>query len=272
MPYICTFEGCVNGLEIFPTRAKWADHEFDNHRIERLWYCPECAEQWDSEARWTKHFEECHHQVFVGKHYETVRKRACSLRVKPAENERCPLCLVVPGKSRRNFVKHVGRHMEEIALMALPRDLEEDDEFSSEMSDLSLQPKQNQSQNQDQALMALPQDEEDNEFSSDLPDLSLHQKQNQSENQDQFPWFKPRTPLASPLASNTSFKRHKCSECEMTFALHSNLNRHLKEQHRSKATSYPYSFCIKTFTRKSYQLHHENICPMREPRENDPKE
>jgi hypothetical protein len=38
------------------------------------------------------------------------------------ELESCPLCLEVPGKSQRYFATHVGKHMEAIALAALPRD------------------------------------------------------------------------------------------------------------------------------------------------------
>ena len=50
---------------------------------------------------------------------------ACDVRAKPAELEACPLCHFVLGKPRREFTKQVGRHMEEIALMALPRDVDE---------------------------------------------------------------------------------------------------------------------------------------------------
>ena len=50
---------------------------------------------------------------------------------KRAEEEECPLCRVVLGNPRRAFVKHVSRHMEDIALMALPRNADEDSETSS---------------------------------------------------------------------------------------------------------------------------------------------
>ena len=52
-----------------------------------------------------------------------------------AETEECPLCRIVLGKPRRTFVKHVARHMEEIALMALPRNTEEDSDGSSDSTD-----------------------------------------------------------------------------------------------------------------------------------------
>lgn len=41
---------------------------------------------------------------------------------RPVENEECPFCRAFLNKPRRAFIKHVGSHMEEIALMALPRD------------------------------------------------------------------------------------------------------------------------------------------------------
>ncbi len=59
---------------------------------------------------------------------------AYATRARPAEDEKCPFCQVVLGKSRRAFVKHVGRHMEEIALTALPRD-NDDKESDSHSAD-----------------------------------------------------------------------------------------------------------------------------------------
>lgn len=51
------------------------------------------------------------------------------------EDAECPLCRTVVGKPRRAFVKHVARHMEEIALMALPRNIEDDSEEGSVSTD-----------------------------------------------------------------------------------------------------------------------------------------
>ena len=50
---------------------------------------------------------------------------------RPIEVEECPLCRSVLGKPRREFVKHVGRHMEQIALMALPREATDDSDTES---------------------------------------------------------------------------------------------------------------------------------------------
>ena len=130
-PYICTFANCEKELAQFPTRAAWADHEFTEHRIVRSWSCPECTKQCDSELGWIQHLEKCHQQTFLGPKYQVAQKMAYTTRAKPAEGEECPLCQVVLGKPRREFAKHVGQHMEEIALMALPRDNDEDSEAHS---------------------------------------------------------------------------------------------------------------------------------------------
>lgn len=57
----------------------------------------------------------------------------------PIEQQQCPLCLICPGKSQRNFVGHVGRHLEGIALAVLPR---EDSSGSDSESNESVQGEQ----------------------------------------------------------------------------------------------------------------------------------
>lgn len=130
-PYICTFANCEKELAQFPTRAAWADHEFTEHRIIRSWSCLECDKQCDSEIEWIQHLEKRHQRTFLGPKHQVAKNMAYKARAKPIEDEPCPLCQVVPGKSRREFVKHVGQHMEEIALMALPRDDCEESEADS---------------------------------------------------------------------------------------------------------------------------------------------
>ena len=49
----------------------------------------------------------------------------------PVDSRECPLCKIKPGRSRRNFVTHVGRHMESIALAVLPHDPGDDSDGES---------------------------------------------------------------------------------------------------------------------------------------------
>ena len=48
-------------------------------------------------------------------------------------DQRCPLCLVPADMSRRAFTTHVSKHMEQIALAALPRNVEPDSETESDV-------------------------------------------------------------------------------------------------------------------------------------------
>lgn len=130
-PYICTFANCSMELAQFPTRAAWADHEFSEHRVIRWWDCFECTKRCYSETEWKEHTEYGHQRIFIGAKYHVAEKMALKTRVKAAETEKCPLCQVTLGKSRREFVKHVGRHMEEIALVALPREIDEESDANS---------------------------------------------------------------------------------------------------------------------------------------------
>ena len=134
-PYICTFSDCKDELAQFTTRAEWADHEFSEHRIDQAWNCPECSEKFACASVWEQHLQEMHQRVFTGPQLHVARATAYETHPRLAKAEECPLCRVVVGKPRRAFVKHIGRHMEEIALMALPRNTEEDSSESSISTD-----------------------------------------------------------------------------------------------------------------------------------------
>ena len=60
--------------------------------------------------------------------WQTTMDWALDKQENLAEHEQCPLCCSMPGGSRRVFVNHVARHMEQIALLALPRATEESDD------------------------------------------------------------------------------------------------------------------------------------------------
>jgi len=124
-PYMCTFANCEDKLAQFPTRSAWADHEFTEHRTAPQWSCPECPNVALNFEGWEDHLQQGHQRVFTMSEWQVacmaVRKQSTLV-----ENPECPLCRTMVEKSRRDFVKHVGRHMEEIALMALPRNAEDE--------------------------------------------------------------------------------------------------------------------------------------------------
>ena len=129
-PYICTFSDCKDALKTFPTRAMWETHEFDQHRFDTSLCCSVCRCDVPTEDR------EAHVQAAHGLH---LKEKPLAISLGLHEQRRpheaallsCPLCLSVPGKSRRDFVTHVGKHMESIALTALPRANDSDSESDS---------------------------------------------------------------------------------------------------------------------------------------------
>lgn len=76
-----------------------------------------------------------HELVFTGPQLRVARYTAYQMHPRPIETEECPLCRIVLGKPHRAFVTHIARHLEEIALMALPRSTEEDSDESSISTD-----------------------------------------------------------------------------------------------------------------------------------------
>ncbi|MCJ1402972.1 hypothetical protein MMC11_006194 [Xylographa trunciseda] len=136
-PYICTFESCSKDLTTFPTRNLWASHEFEEHRVTRSWKCPECAYTDSAAQKLEEHLRRCHGEAVTLAQLPFIIAAAETKTPQAIEGQACPLCKAIPGKSRRNFVKHVGRHMESVALAVLPRDAAEDSEQSSDRSIVS---------------------------------------------------------------------------------------------------------------------------------------
>ena len=71
---------------------------------------------------WHRHLVNVHKVVSKDPGYPLDSHFFEVLEAAPVESMVCPLCLKIPGKSRRDFATHVGKHMEDIALAALPRD------------------------------------------------------------------------------------------------------------------------------------------------------
>jgi len=130
-PYICTFEPCEKKLVKFPTRKMWAEHEFTEHRVLRSWCCPECSESFSAAHGLDVHLKFHHSEAFTPAQLPMVLSAAETRCNMPIKTQECPLCKAVPGTSQRNFVKHVGRHLEAIALATLPRETDDDSEQGS---------------------------------------------------------------------------------------------------------------------------------------------
>lgn len=137
-PYICTFSTCADALVQFRTRKVWADHEFDVHRIRRTWACPDCAVESSSPGTWDEHLRQEHGIIFSGPQHSIALASAQRIMPNPIDEQKCPICKIIPGMTQRAFSTHVGGHMEQIALAVLPRETDDDDEESSVATDLPI--------------------------------------------------------------------------------------------------------------------------------------
>ena len=111
-PYVCTFFDCPKGDELYGSQHEWFDHEVQLHR--REWYCDVCSESFSQQTPFHHHLEARHPDIPKA-HFDAVISR-CERAI--LSGIQCPLCGI-----KLNFQtleKHLGLHLQEIALFALP--------------------------------------------------------------------------------------------------------------------------------------------------------
>lgn len=134
MPYSCTFENCSNPNERYGTRRKWYQHELNEHR--RVWLCKleQCVSvRFGTQEALREHLLTAHvdFRDFDAHSFEFVL-RSCEEALPLDALQECSICLrEFPSQRLR---KHLGKHMEQLALWILPRD-DNSDNTSSENSD-----------------------------------------------------------------------------------------------------------------------------------------
>jgi hypothetical protein len=86
---------------------------------------------------WRAHLNGLHSIEFADAQFQHAANVAEEVSPYLIHYQECPLCLCTLGNSRREFVTHVGKHMESIALAALRRGSDSDSEASSVATDAS---------------------------------------------------------------------------------------------------------------------------------------
>ncbi|TVY73511.1 E3 ubiquitin-protein ligase RSP5 [Lachnellula suecica] len=142
-PYVCTYEKC--DLKLFPDHNTWFSHELKEHRKE--WSCYLCSHSaFTSPNSYKIHLKNHHPQSFVEDQIPALLEMSQRpvVRISPAD---CPFCddwekrirdinkhipssetlVVTPSQ----FKHHVGAHMEQLALFAIPRGYTEEGEADS---------------------------------------------------------------------------------------------------------------------------------------------
>ena len=142
-PYVCTWEEC--DMKLFPDRYTWFTHELQNHLVE--WnYCFCSHVPYQTRDKFDKHVRKSHANKFTDDQLPALVK-ACQKPVDKLPATACPFCDDWEARLRelnqhlsadeilvvtpQQFRHHVGSHMEQLALFAIPRGYKEDGDADS---------------------------------------------------------------------------------------------------------------------------------------------
>lgn len=133
-PYICTYKDCKLDRTTFPSRELWERHEWQQHRSRQASQCQTCNTTFDLAQDYLTHMERQHHgtQPTDAAHREVLLLAGVVSVVEDVRNQLCHICTRTGFETKRGFDSHVARHMEELALIAIPRDVDSDNENANE--------------------------------------------------------------------------------------------------------------------------------------------
>src|SRR5277367_4278797 len=131
-PYICTFPDCPDLLTTYPTRKLWAEHESATHRSHQQYECHDCSRTFSEESEFIDHIND-DHQYKELNHTQLLATISAAKKsvLNPLSDQACPLCYKTSWTLQRDFVTHLGRHLEGIALSSLPRDASSESDSNS---------------------------------------------------------------------------------------------------------------------------------------------
>nr|OQO26600.1 hypothetical protein B0A51_08281 [Rachicladosporium sp. CCFEE 5018] len=149
--YLCTFEDCTAGL--FEDRDAWWQHEMNAHR--RQWSCQSCQGKiFDTAAGLQKHLRVAHDAAALPDDLLVQIAAASSTPVLEVAVSDCPLCedldsiirqeaakmqMSIPDHHQvkvplKRFQQHLGYHLEQLALFAVPPQIDGNIESGSRHS------------------------------------------------------------------------------------------------------------------------------------------
>ncbi|KAL6915506.1 hypothetical protein FSST1_007001 [Fusarium sambucinum] len=131
-PYTCLMETCATPDHLYLRRSDWANHMRREHW--KIWQCPfECSGNFDSASTFKQHIN-TKHRTDVSLDRVDVLERLSSRPDLSKARGRCPICIDFAILSAESYERHVGQHLEQIALFVLP-DIEEEEEEDEVESD-----------------------------------------------------------------------------------------------------------------------------------------
>jgi hypothetical protein len=113
-PYVCTYPDCDLLEHFFENREEWYQHENQQHRVD--FFCNvESHQRFTERDNFLEHMELEHSTKFNAAQLPLL----FSMFQSPSQIQggKCHLCLSFTGKLK----SHISRHLEQIALFALPR-------------------------------------------------------------------------------------------------------------------------------------------------------
>jgi len=130
-PYVCTFSGCRFQDHFFASRNAWYLHETQEHRCE--WHCNvEGHDICKTQEQFISHMSESHRTELS---WDQMTNLAPMFRrAHRSSAGKCNLC----NRKSQSLCDHVARHLERIALFALPRSVDDDADSNSSQSQQSL--------------------------------------------------------------------------------------------------------------------------------------
>jgi ankyrin repeat protein len=117
-PYVCTFEDCPQASHLFSGRHEWFHHE--QNYIDESGFVVKCSKAFSSDDRFRQHLLQ-HRDRFTREQLDIMVDRGSRAM---EEKQKCRLCN--EDHKPKQFMRHLGRHLEQIALFILPGAVEDE--------------------------------------------------------------------------------------------------------------------------------------------------
>ncbi|KAI1753978.1 hypothetical protein F4782DRAFT_58667 [Xylaria castorea] len=144
-PYVCLAPSCLAQYHRFSRRYDWFHHMKETHW--RLWRCY-CGyqEAFDNAEEFYCHLRKAHPNDLTLQQQDTFGKMCSQVDLSKAAGP-CPLCVEVYISSATQYDTHIGHHLEQLALFALPWITNDNDETGSQKDDAEEMDTSQESQN-----------------------------------------------------------------------------------------------------------------------------
>lgn len=134
--YICTFNDCHERLKTFSTRTLWSRHELEAHFSDKSFRCRDCHESsviFTDQESFLDHLSRIHgREALTHVHALGMAQAATQSIPRSFTHQECPLCAQTDWKSQREYFTHLGKHLEQISLAALPHEDDESEDDSDQ--------------------------------------------------------------------------------------------------------------------------------------------